>query len=345
MSTYVVLGATGTVGRELTAALAQSPDSSVFAVSRHRVLLDELAGRLDCTPLSFDVNGGADPRELPEADVLIDLTYVGGRHPRALVRSAEGIVSFLRRYLELHPSARLVHTGTWVATPSDGEPLRLQTRLLWDDTYMLAKSAAERALARAWMPGRMLVIRLGNVLTPDSTWGIGLLRSLRAARVRDPVSLASPAGLSTVAELAEFVEAGSGLDVAQTDAGAGWTWGEVLHAAARRLRLDGVWDTQGRAERATRASSRYPHPAGILNRALWATPLYFGDIPLDRAPIQRVVKALKGIRGAHSVPEIVKLPPGLPAFEPIRGWRREQAALDTFVDLLVHAFVSRGYAS
>jgi len=117
------------------------------------VLLNELAERLDCNPISFEVNGDADPRRLPEADVLVDLTYVGGRHPRALTRSAEGTVAFIRRYLELQQHARLVHTGTWVVTPRDGDPHRLQTRLLWDDTYMLAKSAAERHSRAPGCPG------------------------------------------------------------------------------------------------------------------------------------------------------------------------------------------------
>jgi len=264
MSTYLILGATGAVGRELTADLARRPNSSVFVASRDPVLLEELAHRLDCAPVDFEVRRDADPRQLPEADVLIDLTYVGGRHPRAIVRAAEGSVSLLRRYLELHSRARLVHTGTWVVTPREGEPRRLQTSLLWDDTYMLGKSAAERALSKAWLPGQMLVVRLGNVLTPDTAWGVGLLRSLRAGRVRDPASLSSPGGLSTIAELAELAVTGSDRQVEQADAGAGWTWGEVLQGAAERLGLDGAWGPQSLTERSTNRSSRLrPSPAAV----------------------------------------------------------------------------------
>ena len=346
MSTYVLVGATGTVGRELAADLAGRPDSSVFAVSRNRVLLDDLAGRLDCTPISLEVGGDADPRQLPEADVVVDLTYAGGRHPRALVRSAEATVSFYRRYLELHPGARLVHTGTWVVTPRDGDPRRLNTSLLWDDTYVLAKTAAERALARGWMPGRMLVVRLGNVLTPDSAWGIGLLRTLRAGRVADPTTLAMPAGLSTVAELADLVVEGSERDLEQTDAGAGWSWGEVLESAGRELELEGAWETDGAAPpTAARSASRLPTPGAVLHRALWATPLYLDEVSLDRPSVRRIVGMLQGIRGGNSVDEIQRLPPGLKRWNPVPGWRREHVALEAFTKLLTDAFVTRRYRS
>jgi hypothetical protein len=346
MSTYVILGATGTVGRELTAALASRPGSTVYAVSRNRVLLDELAARIGCTTLSYAVSGDADPRQLPAADVLVDLTFTGGRHPRAIVRSAEGSISFLRRYLEVNPRARLVHTGTWVVTPRSGEPRRPRTKLLWDDTYVLTKSAAERALARAWIPERMLVVRLGNVLTPDSGWGIGLLRALRAGRVRHPSDLKSPAGLSTVSELAELVEGGSAREVEQTDAGAGWTWGEVLQAACRELDLGDEWGTEHPVEpEAVPAPSRFPTRGAILHRALWATPLYLGHVSLDRPAIQRLVRPLNALRGGNAVREIMRLPPGLPPWSPIPGWRREEAALGDFTKILAGTFVTRGYAN
>lgn len=343
MSTYVLIGATGTVGRELAAQLVARPESTVFAVSRNRVLLDDLAGRLACAPISLEVGGDADPSGLPEADVLVDLTYAGGRHPRALVRSAEATVGFCRRYLELHPRSRLVHAGTWVVTPRDGDPRRLRRDLLWGDTYVLAKTAAERALARSWMPGRMLVARLGNVLTPDSAWGIGLLRALRAEGVRDPAALASPAGLSSVAELADLVVNGSELDLEQTDAGAGWTWGEVLEATAHELQLDGAWAADGRPAPAVPASYRGLSKSALLHRALWATPLYLDRISLDRPSVQRVVGVLQGMRGGSSVEEIQRLPPGLPLWAPVPGWRRERAALEAFKEILAEAFVTRGY--
>jgi hypothetical protein len=143
----------------------------------------------------------------------------------------------------------------------------------------------------------------------------------------------------------EFVERGSEREVEQTDAGAAWTWGEVLEAADRRLGLEGTWEAQVRVDVGpNRRSSRNPNPAAMLNRALYATPLYFGDVSLDRPVVQGLMKALNRVRGAGSVPQISKLPPGLPAFSPISGWRRERVALDSFAEIISVAFEARGYA-
>ena len=83
MTRWLVLGATGTVGSVLTSVLAERPDTSVVAVSRNRVLLEELKRRLGCETLQFDVTSSAARlAALPAADVVVDLTYAGGRHPR-----------------------------------------------------------------------------------------------------------------------------------------------------------------------------------------------------------------------------------------------------------------------
>ncbi len=75
------------------------------------------------------------------------------------------------------------------------------------------------------------MVRLGNVVTADSQWGVGLLRTLRAGAVDNPGALSTAANLSTVAELLEAADH-NGADVGLTNRVAGWSWGEVLEATA-----------------------------------------------------------------------------------------------------------------
>ena len=118
MTTWLVLGATGSVGQELTAALTRDPGNDVWAISRNRVLLQALGQRTGCRWLRMDVSQpGRTPEDLPVADVVLDLTYPIGRHPRALLGQAERTIALLNGYLRVHPAARLVHAATF-AVPS-----------------------------------------------------------------------------------------------------------------------------------------------------------------------------------------------------------------------------------
>src|SRR5215210_156599 len=136
MTHWLVLGATGTVGRELAAMVAANGDS-VVAAGRNAVLLDDLANRLGCEPLRVDLGDPATTAtSLPAADVVVNLTLPTGRHPRLIVRRNEQTVRLLTAYLDLHPHARLVHASTWVLI--GGRPdqqSRLITTLNWGDTY------------------------------------------------------------------------------------------------------------------------------------------------------------------------------------------------------------------
>jgi len=350
MTRWLVLGATGGVGSVLTSLLAERPDTSVAAVSRNRVLLEELNRRLGCETLQFDVTSSAARLgELPAADVVVDLTYAGGRHPRAIVRKAENAVALIGAYLDRHRAARLVHTGTWVLLqrrPSYSD--RLVTRLDWSSTYTLSKSAAERALAREWWAGRMRVIRLGNVVTPDSIWGVALLRALRASKIESAETLISPANVCGVDALVEAVDDPGGEPVALGSSAAGWTWGEILEAAARAVvrrggEICGEWEPVGRAA-AGAARSRTTVIHSLPLRGLWPMPLLLDTVALDSIPgWLQVAPVLKRMLGAHEASPLDRLPPGLPASDVMPGAGRDEAALQALADVIAEAYLERGY--
>ena len=349
MTRWLVLGATGTVGRQLASTLATRPDASVVAVSRNRVLLDELCNRLGCETVELDVaSPSATVERLPKADVVVDLTYSGGRHPRSVVRKAERAAALIGAYLDTHEGARLVHTGTWVLIqrrPHDSE--RLVSELDWTSTYTLSKSAAERALARGWRHGRMRVVRLGNVVTPDSMWGAALLRALRAGQVDSEAALASPANACGVNAVMNTIDDPDGAPVSLASSGAGWSWGELLAAAASAVSdrggfVCGGWGAAGPAPSDSR--ERGLSPQSLVLRALWPLPLRLDSLPLDAVPgWARAAPALKRALGSLEAPPIFRLPPGLPAEPPMPGAGRDLGELEAMASGLADAYMNRGY--
>jgi nucleoside-diphosphate-sugar epimerase len=344
MMRWLVLGATGTIGRELTSMILARGDS-VVAAGRNPVLLDELRTRLGCETLQVDLADSA--TTLPPADVVVNLTLTAGRHPRLIVRNNERTMRVLTAYLDRHPRARLVHASTWVLI--GGRPDQSSgviTALDWADTYRLGKSAAERALARAWKPGRMTIVRLGNVVTADSQWGVGLLRILRAGAVENPDALSTAANLSTVAELFD-VAAHDGADVRLTNRVAGWTWGEVLEAIAAALVRRGTpvreqWASADPPGRSWDLSGP-PGPDALLRRGLWLLPARFDTATPETLPAASRLVPLARIvlRQAAQLP-ISRLPPCLPIWSALPGGH-DAGALGAMADQLADAYVERGY--
>jgi hypothetical protein len=350
MTRWLVLGATGTVGRPLTAILAGRPDTSVVAVSRNRVLLDELNERLGCEIVECDVaSPGATVEQLPAADVVVDLTYAGGRHPRAVVRKAERAAGLIRAYLDRHATARLVHTGTWVLVqrrPNDSE--RVISDLDWTSTYTLSKSAAERAFARNWQDGRMRVVRLGNVVTPDSMWGVALLRALRAGTIESDAALASAANVCGLDAVIRAVDDPDGAPVALAASSAAWTWGEVLastaHAVVQRGGAPcGGWDTFSVGAAPDGRAAAIPRQSLAL-RALSALPLQLDAVRVDAIPGWAALgPVLKRVLGSLEVPPTFRLPPGLPTEGAMPGAGRNSHELEGMAAALSEAYMDRGY--
>jgi hypothetical protein len=316
-------------------------------VSRNRVLLDELQQRLGCQILEADVAApGTRVEQLPQTDVVVDLTYAGGRHPRAVVQKAEGAVGLISAYLDRHRAARLVHTGTWVLVqrrPEDSE--RPISDLDWTSTYTLSKSAAERAFGRDWRDGRMRIVRLGNVVTPDSMWGTALLRALRAGAIENDAALGSTANACGLDAVIRAVDSAEGTPVGLASSAAGWTWGELLAATARAV-LDrggaacGSWGTSSVG---VPAAAEIPRPSLAL-RGLAALPLKFDAVRLDAIPAWGTLgPALKRLLGSLEAPATSRLPPALPTEAPMPGAGRNVEELESIARPLSEAYLDRGY--
>lgn len=342
MGRVVVLGATGTVGRELVRLLAAREDIDVVAAGRNRVLLEHLEASLGVEVQRFD-SVSMPASDLPAADVLVDLTFSLNRHPRWVVRSAERSVATLLDYLRQHPESRLVHTGTFALLNKRPELADgLCSKLLWSDSYMLSKSAAERALHRAGPPERVAVIRLGNMAVPDMTWSTAILRAVRDGAVIDPTVLSRPANLSDARQLAgALFEERTGLSYLPEMAG--FTWGEVIGSVAASA---GVRFETPAPRRDQVASTGSGLPVGtVVNRALYAAPLDMASGPLQGLPGaarwlgagRSLVRSARG--GAPAFP--VSLPP---ADAPIPGSGRDETRLQALTQDLSELFERRGWA-
>lgn len=237
----LLLGATGVVGRDIVRRLSRQPDLEIVAVGRNQVLLDHLAEEFNVYPLALDLQTTTTTAsDLPDADVVLDLTFASGGRPRELVRGARHTIATLASYLERHPSSRLIHAGTWVVT-INGAPKWDQTprtRLDWSDMYLLAKTAAEKALATYLDGARVALVRLGNVLAPDSAMWIDVARAVRSRHVAASTYLDGLAGLSTVDELLTKVVDSTQSPLTYTSSIAGFTWRDVLRAVDQELDLD-----------------------------------------------------------------------------------------------------------
>lgn len=335
----LVAGATGTVGRELTRR-AVAAGHEVVAMSRNQVLLDALVAAVGCEARRLDLL--TDSAALPEAHVLVDLTWPNRRLPRQVVRAAEGAVGAVDRWLARNPGSCAVHAGTFVvAGPGRPAPDSLLTRLVWDDPYALAKSAGERAVARARHRDRISVVRLGNVLTDDSAWGTLILRSLAYGAVANPGALGAPANLCTVRPLLDAVERPSPLHHAA--AAAGVPWSTVMATVAA---LAGVpFETPAVPASAPPAP---PGPSGgvarLARQALWVAPAALSDVrpwqvwPL-LGPGRAVQRSVMGFPAGGPV-----APPTLTVTVPMPGGGHDMDELEPALASLAAAYRSRGWA-
>lgn len=342
MPRVVVLGATGTVGRELVRLLAARGDVEVVAVGRNRVLLEHLEASLPVEVLRFD-SVSMPASELPAADVLVDLTFSLNRHPRWVTRSAERSVATLLDYLRLNEGSRVVHTGTFALLNKHPELAdELCSKLLWSDSYMLSKSAAERALRRVGPPERVAVIRLGNMAVPDMTWTTAILRAVRDGAVSNPSVLFRPANLTDARQLAGAVfEERAGLTYLPEMAG--FTWGEVIGSVATST--GGHFETPApRRDQVTTTGSALP-VGTLVNRALYAAPLDMASGPLEALPgADRWLGAGRGLvrRTRGTAPAF---PVALPAADtPIPGSQRDETRLQALTEDLTALFERRGWA-
>jgi hypothetical protein len=352
VASYLLLGGTGPVGRALASQLATNAGSQLYVASRNRVLLEEMSARLDCEPIHIDLAASdASPESLPRCDVLVDLTVAsGGRHPRLVIRRAGRVVRLLTRYLQLYRQAHLCYTTTWaVLAKCSARENGLCTKLDWRNNYLLAKSAAERALANAWLPGRMRVVRLGNVVTPDSDWGVVLLRALRAGNVGNPESLGCAANLSTVAELTYHLTADAHPEVALATATAGWTWGEVLERASANLENGdanefGDWARDASAQGCNEGGSSSSLASGLY-RFSYLAPATIDAAPLESVPASRLILGpVRRLFGRGTVIPIQRFPPRLPNWSAMPGAQKDEAGLRDIASLLSRTFVERGYS-
>ena len=343
MTRILILGATGTVGRELVGLLAPREDLELVVTGRNRVLLDHLEATLGVQVQRFD-STGMSASALPAADVMVDLTFSLNRHPRWVTRTAERSVEMLLGYLRLHPQARVVHTGTFALLNERPEWAdELCPRLLWSGPYMLSKSAAERALRRAGAGERLSVIRLGNMAVPDMTWSASILRAVRDGAVSDPDLLDRPANLSDARQLARAVlEPRPGLSYVPEMAG--FTWGEVIDAVAAAT-------GQPPLDRAPGAEAGHPAsgprlPVGALvRRALYVAPLSAASGPLEGLPgATRWLSAGRDMV-RRTRPAAASFPAALPGGDyPMPGAARDPRCLEALVQDLSGLFDRRGWA-
>lgn len=354
MTRWLILGGSGAVGREMADVLASDDANAVVLVGRNRVLLEATSARFGCEWIRADVASASfRVADLPEADFVVDLTYAPGAHPRVVIGQAERTVSVLRAYADRHRAARVIHTGSWVigGSPSQDDP-GLSTKLDWTDGYALAKTAAERAMAREWRTGSMQVLRLGNVVTGDTGWGHVLLRSLRAGAVANPVALATPASLCSARQIVDKVLARTDEKVAYLNECAGFTWGDVLEATADELGLSGTglsmlasqWTIVRRRSRPGVRKQARGLLSATARRALWTAPLAIAKGPADTLPIPGPVLATaRKVLQPQRTQGGPQIPPTLPTFGRMPGARREPVSLDALVAVISTAYRERGY--
>lgn len=332
----LIIGATGTVGRELT-RLATSEGHQVVAISRNQVLLEMLTFQHGCEALQLDLLSGT---TLPQADALVDLSWPNRRLPRQVVRAAAGAVEAVDSWLGCNPGAVAVHAGTYVVAGAiRPAPPSLLTRLVWDDPYSLAKSAGERSVARTQHRERISVVRLGNVLTNDSMWGMLILRCVAYGIVANPEVLGAAANLTSVRPLLQAIEKPGSL--VSTTAAAGVTWLDAITKTAAMT---------GRSFSADEMPTAVPRVDGSRNlarfarKALWIAPAALSNVPPWQiwpllAPARLVQRLV--MSGAPAGSEV---PPALPIIPPMPGGRTDLTEIEDVLTSLGRSYQARGWA-
>jgi nucleoside-diphosphate-sugar epimerase len=336
MTRIVMLGGTGMVGRELVRLLVARGDVDLVVAGRNRVLLEHLGRTFPVETLQFD-STATDASGLPPADVLVDLAYSLNRHPRWVVRAAERQVALLTEYLRLHRDARIVHAGTFaVLTERPELAPKLADRLIWRNSYYLAKSATERALSRRWPLERFALIRLGNMAVPDMTWTTAILKAVRDGAVSTPERLTSPAGLSDARQLARAIFEDRP-PLSYLPDMAGFTWGEVIDAVAAKTgqpRLEGA--------RPDGVEPRLSRIEPLLQRALYAAPLRAASGPLEGLPgVGRWLPLARRLMRRDSGGTAFPAP--LPFYRPMPGAQRDERCFRDLIDDLAGLFDRRGW--
>ncbi|MFJ4783543.1 NAD-dependent epimerase/dehydratase family protein [Streptomyces sp. NPDC088794] len=191
--TVAVLGATGCVGRQISAAFA-SRGARVLAVARRRVPEAQPPGGLPFLPLDIAACGGRELAAILAAErvgTVVNATLGWGGTDEAMhrsnVRPVETIIDALRR---LPRRARLVQLGTiheygplpaGVATDEDVEPRPRSP-------YARAKVIASRKVLDAIDAGDVdgVVLRLTNTIGPHPAMESFLGSLARSMRRADP---------------------------------------------------------------------------------------------------------------------------------------------------------------
>jgi nucleoside-diphosphate-sugar epimerase len=334
----VVLGATGTVGRELVGLLAPREDLDLVVAGRNRVLLEHLRSAFPVDVLTFD-STAMSAAALPRADVLVDLTYSLTRHPRWVVAAAERSADLLLEYLRLHRDARVVHTGTFAILNERPElASELSDRLVWRSSYLLSKSAMERALRRQGPLERLAVIRLGNMAVPDMTWTTAILKALRDGAVSTPAALSRRANLSDARLLARAIFEDRD-QLSYLPDMAGFTWGEVIGAVAAETGQPPLDHPDGEEDAGAPGRSMV---GPLVRRVLYAAPLSAARGPLEGLPAARVWlgPGRKIVRRDRSG---AAFPPALPLDRPLPGAARDQRRFRDLIDDLAALFERRGW--
>jgi hypothetical protein len=266
------------------------------------------------------------PSALPAGDWLIDLTFPNRRHPREVTRRARAAIDSLCRWLDGGGNRRVLHTSTFVVGGySRSAPIDLAQRLAWDDSYVLAKSAAEQSIRRRGH-SRLHVLRLGNVITPNSMWGQLVLRAASVGAVQNSDQLDAPANLTEPAAITQAIE-GTPPPLSAASDLAEVTWSEVVHAVRLEAHggdLSSVRPREGDPPESP-GGRRHPQVSAMAYRAGALLPLNADqlDIASDVIP--------------------ATLPPRLPVQQPMAAAGRDPGAFRRVVDSLADAYVNQGY--
>ena len=195
-------------------------------------------------------------------------------------------------------------------------------------------------MSRARHRDRISVVRLGNVLTDESAWGILLLRALAYGAVANPDALGAAANLCTVAPLLDAVERPAPLIHAVAAAGIPWRLVLAATAAAAGVPFD--------AGVPAGAPPPPPRPGGGLSRfarqALWVAPAALSEVrPWQVWPLLGPARAVQ--RNVMGFPATGPMaPPTLPVTAAMPGGGHDLAALDPALASVADAYRSRGWA-
>jgi nucleoside-diphosphate-sugar epimerase len=335
----LVLGATGQIGPDLLDRLKQAGLRSI-GVGRNPVRL-ELLSRAGHTAISIGLDGPSALRELPEADWLVDLTYATGRLPRTILERADRQAALLRSYADAHPASQVLQIGTFaVAGYKESAPPNPVTRLTWEDTYLLAKSAAEIALTRRNQDGRLRILRLGNVVTPESQWGTLLLRTLLAG-TGSRASLSEPANLCTNAAILTAMRSDAP-QISFAAQVAGFSWLEVLEAVLAAIPSSHRpgFAPSGGDDLTVVVSPRRSRSEILLRLLSLVPPQLENGRPWEKTGLAWLARVLSPLRDQRVA---ATLPPIIPKQGLMPGGVRDLDALQQMASELALAYTSRGY--